>query len=136
MKKYLLTKSICTLLAVLLVSSIANAQRTASVSGNWNNTATWGGAAVPTSADDVVINNGITVTVDIANAQCNSITFGATNATGGITISGTNSLAVTNGITIGDLTDNSSGITINVNGGSLSCASLTMADVTGSNDAI
>jgi len=49
--------------------------RTASVSGNWSNTATWGGAAVPTSTEDVVINTTITVTVDIPNAQCKSLTM-------------------------------------------------------------
>jgi len=40
------------------------ATRTASVSGDWSNTATWGGAAVPVAGDDVVINSAITVTID------------------------------------------------------------------------
>jgi hypothetical protein len=35
------------------------------VSGNWSNTATWGGAAVPVNGDAVIINNGITVTLDV-----------------------------------------------------------------------
>lgn len=39
------------------------AARTASVTGNWNDTATWGGAAVPVSGDTVTINDGITVTI-------------------------------------------------------------------------
>src|SRR5258705_7873809 len=119
------------MLVFVLAASMVKAQtRTASASGLWNNTATWGGASVPTSANDVVINNGVTVTVNVV-ATCASITFGATDQTGGITISGTNSLTVTNGVTIGDLTDNSSGITIAVGAGSFSCASITMADITG-----
>jgi Secretion system C-terminal sorting domain len=137
MKNFLLIlKNFAIISILILTASVINAQtRTASVTGNWNNVATWGGASVPTSANDVVINNSVTVTVNVA-AACASVTIGATNQTGGITISGTNSLAVTNGITIGDLTDNSSGILISVGTGSLSCASLTMADVTGSNDDI
>lgn len=38
-----------------------SATRTASVSGNWNSTATWGGNPLPTSADDVQINNNVTL---------------------------------------------------------------------------
>jgi hypothetical protein len=39
--------------------------KTASVSGNWSSTATWGGAAVPVDGDAVIINSGITVTMDV-----------------------------------------------------------------------
>jgi hypothetical protein len=76
------------------------ATRTASVSGNWNATATWGGAAVPTSADDVIINSGITVTVT-ANAAANSITFPLNNAASStVTINAGFTLTVTGSITI------------------------------------
>jgi len=51
---------------------------TASVSGNWNSTATWGGSAVPTSADDVTINTNISVTLDV-DAVCKSITINTYN---------------------------------------------------------
>ncbi|MDP3046849.1 MAG: hypothetical protein Q8O07_05165, partial [Chloroflexota bacterium] len=40
-------------LVALPVTPAHAADRTASVSGNWSDTATWGGATVPTSADDV-----------------------------------------------------------------------------------
>ena len=57
------------------MASVANgAARTASVTGNWNQTATWGGLSVPVAGDDVTINSGITVTVT-ANAACTSITY-------------------------------------------------------------
>ncbi|MDO8805082.1 MAG: NosD domain-containing protein, partial [Elusimicrobiota bacterium] len=52
----------------LLPASLNAAARTASVTGNWSNTVTWGGAAVPTSIDSVTINAGIVVTVDVMNA--------------------------------------------------------------------
>ncbi|WP_167604839.1 PKD-like domain-containing protein [Maribellus sediminis] len=54
----------------------AMADFTAQQSGNWNDTATWGGA-IPTSADDVTISSGITVTVD-STAFCNSISLNGT----------------------------------------------------------
>ena len=80
MKKILLnSKSFviaCVIANLFLFSTNVSfaATRTASVSGNWSNTATWGGAAVPTSADAVTINSGITVTVDVT-ANCASLTF-------------------------------------------------------------
>jgi hypothetical protein len=124
-------------LAFLICHSYAadGAPRTASVSGNWSNTATWGGASVPTSADDVTINSGITVTVDVV-AAANTVTFAAVNANSSIVISGTNSLAVTGLIT---MPRPAAGITctISVGAGTLTCGSLTMsATTTNRNDII
>ncbi len=48
---------------VCLAGLVSGAARTASVTGNWNNTATWGGSAAPVSGDTAVINDGITVTI-------------------------------------------------------------------------
>jgi hypothetical protein len=102
------------------------AARTASVSGNWSSTTTWGGAAVPTSADAVTINSGITVTVDIALAQCASLTFAAISANSVLTISGTNSLAITGLLSMPRPAAGFTG-TVNVNAGTLTCGSLTMS---------
>jgi hypothetical protein len=45
-------------------------------SGNWSNPATWTGGVVPGASDDVSMSTlGVTVTVDIANAQCNGLTM-------------------------------------------------------------
>lgn len=41
------------------------ATRTATQSGLWSDTATWGGAAIPVNGDAVVINTGVTVTFDV-----------------------------------------------------------------------
>jgi hypothetical protein len=56
--------------------------KTASVSGNWSNTATWGGAAVPVDGDIVVINSGVTVLFDV-----NQYSF--TNGLSPLTLNGT-----------------------------------------------
>lgn len=50
-------------LALLLAPSCWATAFTASVTGNWNNSATWGGAGIPGSGDTAVINNSVTVTV-------------------------------------------------------------------------
>jgi len=110
------------------------AQRVASVSGPWSSTATWGGFAVPTAGQTVVINNGITVTVDMA-AVCASLTVNAGNAASSVTITGTNSIAVTGVITINSGTGNGDNKTVAVGAGTLSCGSLSM-DVTGGNNRI
>jgi hypothetical protein len=76
MKTFLqFNKRFCFVFAfIALIGSYAQAQRTASVTGPWSSTTTWGGQAVPTSADAVTINSGVTVTVDVT-ANCASITF-------------------------------------------------------------
>ena len=51
--------------------------RSASVSGNWNSTTTWGGAAVPVAADDVIIGAGVAVTVNVTTAAVHSLTIQA-----------------------------------------------------------
>ncbi|MBN8688528.1 MAG: T9SS type A sorting domain-containing protein [Chitinophagales bacterium] len=123
MKKNLqIGKKIALTLALFLTVAVVNAQtRTASVTGIWSNTATWGGASVPTSINDVVINNGITVTVDVALAECNSLTFGSTSGT--ITVNATRALAVTGAITLQNTTGSNTAATL-AGAGSISCASI------------
>lgn len=80
--------------------------RTATASGNWNSTATWGGQSVPTSANAVVINNGVVVTVT-ANAAAASIDFAVgTNTNTGITVSNGQTLSVTGAITLRSANNN------------------------------
>ncbi|MGQ8336134.1 beta strand repeat-containing protein, partial [Sunxiuqinia sp. A32] len=83
------------------------------VTGDWDATGTWDNSTVPTSADNVIIANGHTVTIDIATAQCNSITI---DAGGTLVITGTGTLDVTGDIiNNGTLTANS-GSNITVSG--------------------
>jgi hypothetical protein len=102
------------------------ATRTASVTGNWSSTTTWGGSSVPTSSDDVVINSGITVTVD-ANAECNTITINAnsSSSTNGLTISGSNTLTVTGAVSMTAPSMLKSSL-LAVNAGTLDAGSITI----------
>jgi uncharacterized repeat protein (TIGR01451 family) len=111
------------LITALLFTLNVNAQRVAGVTGNWSNTATWGGSPVPTSAETVTINTGVIVTVDQA-AACASITINAPAANNGITISGTYTLAVTGAITMNAPSAGTITSTIAVGSGTLTAASI------------
>jgi hypothetical protein len=114
-------------LSLVMANPVHAAAKTASVSGNWSNTATWGGDAVPVAADAVTINAGIAVTVDIAPAQCASITVNAGSTTySAITISGTNRLTISGAITINAVT-NTNIVSFAVGAGTLDAASITLA---------
>lgn len=61
-------------------------------SGNWNTGSTWNTGTVPTLTDNVIVNNGHTVTIN-ANASCHNLTVG--QGTSGILRIGTNTTART-----------------------------------------
>jgi Secretion system C-terminal sorting domain len=108
-------------LVVMLMTSIAQAAtRTASVTGNWNVAATWGGAAPPVAGDDVIINNGISVTV-IQNEACATITF--RSASGTLTVNGGFTLTVSAGIILEGSNTINTAATI-TGAGSITCATL------------
>lgn len=70
------TFTIFPLLACLLLSlsQVVQAQTHTSIkSGNWSDASTWDVGTVPVSTDDVIINTGHTVTVDINSAQCSNV---------------------------------------------------------------
>ena len=110
---------------------VTGATRTASSTGNWSSTTTWGGSAVPTSDDDVRINSGITVTVDVADAQCQSLDFLANSVQNVVTISGTNSLTVSGLVNMQRPSTTNRSNRLQVNAGALVCGSLTMNATTG-----
>jgi len=112
---------------LLLGFGVFGATRTASVSGNWSNSSTWGGASVPNSTDDVIINNGIAVTVNVA-AVCASLTLQSGGTATTFTISGTNSLSVSGAVTINGGTGSGDNKIISVGAGSFSCSSIAMSD--------
>lgn len=72
--------SLLCLLAVAAAPLAAGAQVTSVASGSWTVGATWSGGVPPTSADDVLIAAGHTVSVDDAAATCHSLSFGGNNA--------------------------------------------------------
>ena len=67
------------LFIVLLFCTYLKAQITSAVSGNWSSNSTWTGGVVPTFTNDVVIDSGDIVIVDI-ESSCKSISFADTNA--------------------------------------------------------
>ena len=65
-KQRLLTVFLLLAAMFLISNQVYAAPRNASVSGDWNNTATWGGQAVPTASDACTISTGVTVTIPAA----------------------------------------------------------------------
>lgn len=95
---------------------------------NWNTPANWSLNHVPLATEDVVIPNGITGTITINTAAvCLSFTMNGGNTANTVSVSGTNSLTVTNGVSIGGGTGTGDNKLLAINGGTLSCGSVTMA---------
>lgn len=117
---------------ILLLSNIATraAVRTASVSGNWSSTTTWGGSSAPGSGDTVIINSGITIIVDVA-AECTTIDFVPNTSHSTLRIYGTNSLIVEGLINMPAPNRNARNVNVQVDAGTLVCDSITMNATTG-----
>lgn len=89
----------------LFVMNNAFAQRFAVASGNWNG-AIWastvngtaGSATAPTATDAVTINGGVTVTVNITNAACSSLSINPSDnqTTGTLTFNANSTLSADN----------------------------------------
>ena len=123
------------LIMTLSLLFVANtfAQRTANASGNWNNTATWGGNPVPTATDAVIIRDGVTLTVNVTNAACASMQInrgGNSTASLAFALSGSPSLTVTGKVTVGQLGNtNREGRITFTSGSTLECGSLSLGSV-------
>lgn len=80
-------------------ATLAAGNKTSTTTGNWNTAATWSPTGVPTSADNVYIANGHTVTIN-TNGVCNNLTVGQ-GSSGYLQFSGTSrTLGVNNNITV------------------------------------
>jgi trimeric autotransporter adhesin len=138
MKKLLRNSKICNPLFILFclffVGNAFGQTNTwdGSSNNNWNTAANWSLNQVPIAAHDVVIPNNFNVTVNIA-AVCNSFTINSGGNDNTITISGSNSLTVTGVVTINNGTGSGDNKIIQVGAGTLSCASVVIADTTDDN---
>ena len=125
------------LIIIMSLLFVANtfAQRTASVNGNWNNTATWGGSSVPTSTDAVIIRNGVTLTVNVTNAACASMQInsgGNSTAFLAFASSGSPKLTVTGNVIVGQSGNaNREGTITFTSGSTLECGSLSLGSIAG-----
>ena len=102
------------ILTVMMISgkSFGNSY---SITSNTNWSAINGGK-LPTSGDDVIIQNGATVTVDINNATCSNLTIGS-KGNGTLIFNDGSILSVSGNLTLGD--NNNTGSFIMTNGGTL-----------------
>jgi hypothetical protein len=107
------------------------ASRAASVSGDWNNTATWGGASVPVAGDTVTNNAGVTVTIPAGyTAECSTINFTTGNGASTILLAdGTSALNVSGAVTI--QRNGTAANKIDVGAGTFSAASVALQGLTG-----
>jgi hypothetical protein len=87
-----------------VASITSNTQLTLVANASANANGAYGRQQVPGATDDVVIGNSnltspaVTVTLDVASATVNSLTFTATGVANSLTHSGTNALTVTNAL--------------------------------------
>jgi hypothetical protein len=107
---------------------------TGTTSASWGNSSNWSLNRVPLSTDDVVIPNNATgandnPTVDVT-AVCASLTMSSGNLARTLNFSGTSSLTVSGAVSIQQPTI-AVAKTIAVAAGSLSCASVAMANTAG-----
>ena len=105
-----------------IFSITSNTQLTLAANATANANGAYGRQQVPGAADDVVIGNtnlatpAVTITLNVGSATVNSLTFTATTVANSLTHSGTNSLTVSNNVTVNQPT---AAVTVawNVNGG-------------------
>lgn len=105
-------KSLIPLIFIILGTlELKAADRYSVASGNWSSTSTWSttsggasGASVPVTGDNVYIEGGWTVTVDVANAGCQALLIEATsnyNTTSSIKFNSGSVLTVAGNVNLG-----------------------------------
>ncbi|HEY3103813.1 MAG TPA: kelch repeat-containing protein, partial [Pyrinomonadaceae bacterium] len=114
-------------------TTFTDASFVASVSGNWSNPATWGkagtdpgtpGVNIPGASDTATISGGVTVTLNISNAACSSLSLtpSVNNTTATLTYisGGAGQLTVGGNVTIGSNSGSNRDGALNMtNGGTL-----------------
>lgn len=101
---------------------------TSTQSGNWSATSTWGGNPPPVAGDDVIINGGFTVTVDVSNATCLNIQLGGSalgQGTGTLSFTSGSHVTVSGPVSIGPFNNNNTAGSLSMaGGGTLTCEGL------------
>lgn len=127
--------AICAFL--LLATSAFAATYTSTQSGDWNQTATWGGAGTPGSGDDAIITRNHVVTVTGAEVAL-SVTIDSTAGNKMLVIDSGGSLlvelAVGNAITVNAPSPGSTNI-VRLNGGTLETSNSGISITGGASDA-
>ncbi|MFH6997707.1 T9SS sorting signal type C domain-containing protein [Flavobacterium sp. FlaQc-57] len=121
-------------LGMFFVVSFANAAvRTASVSGLWSSTATWGGLSVPGAGDTVIINSGVIVTLNVNTPKLLSVTINSAGANNGITFNPGFLLDITGGLIMNASSTGTSNSTVAVGTGTLNAGSISIPGGTTTN---
>jgi len=116
------------ILILLLGKSVFAVTKTSTQSGNWSSISTWGGTTAPVAGDNVIIDGGFNVTVDIPNAACSGIQLGGSvlgAGTGTLTLTNGTHLTVSGFVNVGPINNNSTAGSLNMtSGGTLTCDGL------------
>ena len=126
-----ISKKSLVLILYLTSFQIYAATFTAKQTGNWSASSTWSSGSVPKAADNITIKSGITVTVDVTNAVCASLTLNDNVLGTASLLFNSNSLLVVSGTVT--LSGNASGYNavLNMtNGGTLECSTFAMGNGT------
>lgn len=121
-----LGKTSLTFLFAMLLTMLSFGQITAVQDGNWDNPATWD-LGVPSATDDVIISDGLTVTVRTTGAACASLVVGFDVGFGSLIFSGESSLTVTGDVVVGDLNGGFGSLALDPEA-TLTCASIIEGD--------
>lgn len=77
-------------------TSIANQTNSFTSSGNWSDTSKWSLGRLPIASDNITVNTGATINMDVSNATINDFT---TNSFSGINIFPTSALTISGNLT-------------------------------------
>ncbi len=128
MKKITLLNLFPVILLLLLGVNSFAATKTTTQSGNWSSSTTWGGTTAPVAGDNVIVDGGFALTIDIPNAACSSIQLGGSAlgaGTGTLILSSGTHLTVSGVINIGPVNSNSTAGSVTMtSGGILSCTGI------------
>jgi hypothetical protein len=129
MKKFFYSSLFAAILTVYFHTASATTISITSTT-NWSAiTSGSGTSGLPSASDAITVSGGATLTVDVTNGVCASLTLGAGSTTGTLTFvnSGTQSLTVNGTITVGSGTAGGTGTIHLLSVGKLTCGGLSLS---------